>query len=287
MLRHHVQYDADAAKRYYRVDDYYIEGEALANAPGGEAARRLGVWGSNDKTHFERLCDNLHPLTYTALTQRTNDARIAGIDLTFDGPKGFVVLEAFTGDARLRRALNDAVEETMRELHAAARVRKGGADYNRTTFNPVWYRAPHDTTRPVDGRHIGQNLSKAAIEQVRSPAHQTEYTCSIFGFPAVGSLARASLWGCSRQRGQGHEEGELSLEAADEPVIGGDELAALALGQGDVDAIVDADPHGGGDGVGAGQQRQRRMELRQGGQQVGQQASSLGRGDAALALGPR
>ncbi len=154
MLRHHVQKSAAAAKKYYQTADYYLEGREQSAGLGGRGAERLGVAGSAAKEHFERLCDNIHPLIAgERLTARLNDDRIVGIDLTFDGPKSFSVLAALTGDPRLRQALDEAAEETMRELEhvAGTRVRKGGKEENRTTGELVWYRASHDTTRPVDG----------------------------------------------------------------------------------------------------------------------------------------
>lgn len=154
MIRHHVQKSAADAIRYYSYSDYLAEGTSLSSHLDGRAAERLGVAGSNAKEAFERLCHNLHPLTGEQLTERMRDDRIVGIDLTFDTPKWWAVLEALSPDrerlAELRRRASD---ETMRELEAAAavRVRKGGRDENRTTGNLVWYRAEHDTTRPVDG----------------------------------------------------------------------------------------------------------------------------------------
>lgn len=109
--------------------------------------------GSNDRLHFERLAHNLDPLTGERLTERMRADRIVGVDVTFDGPKSFSVLEALTPDPALARARREASLETMLEMQeaAAARVRKGGRDENRTTGNLVWYRAEHDTTRPVGG----------------------------------------------------------------------------------------------------------------------------------------
>lgn len=156
MIRHHVQKSASDAKRYYATPDYYAEGAGRQNEFGGKAANLLGISGPAEKLAFERLCDNLHPATGEQLTQRMNSERIVGIDFTFDGPKGFSVLEALAGPEerrRLREALRLAGDETMSEMEAEAgtRVRKGNQRANRTTGNLIWYRAPHDTTRPVDG----------------------------------------------------------------------------------------------------------------------------------------
>lgn len=153
MIRHHVQKDAAAAVKYYQLADYLAEGEGPRAELGGRAAAMLGVAGSNDKLHFERLAHNLNPLTGEQLTERMRSDRIVGIDITFDGPKSFSVLEALTPDPMLAWARREASRETMLEMEeaAAARVRKGGKDENRTTGNLVWYRAEHDTTRPVGG----------------------------------------------------------------------------------------------------------------------------------------
>lgn len=154
MIRHHVQKSAADAKRYYARSDYYAPGHAApANELGGRAAELLGVAGPAEQLHFERLCDNLHPLTGQPLTARTREDRIVGVDLTFDTPKSVAVLEALTPDPRIAEARREAALETMREIElaAAARVRKKGREENRTTGNLLWYRAEHDTTRPVEG----------------------------------------------------------------------------------------------------------------------------------------
>ncbi len=156
MIRHHVQKSASDAKRYYATPDYYAEGSAHQNEFGGKGAELLGIAGPAEKLAFDRLCDNLHPLTGEQLTQRMNAERIVGIDFTFDGPKGFAVLEALASPEerrQLREALRLAGDETMREMEAVAgtRVRKSYQRENRTTGNLLWYRAPHDTTRPVEG----------------------------------------------------------------------------------------------------------------------------------------
>ena len=46
----------------------------------------------------------------------------------------------------------------------------------------------------------------------------------------------------SRHRRQRHDERELALKVFHELVVGRDKLARFALGQGQVEAVVDADP---------------------------------------------
>src|SRR5262249_52762678 len=56
----------------------------------------------------------------------------------------------------------------------------------------------------------------------------------------------------SRQRREGYDEGELLLEVLHQLVVRGEEGTFLALGQGDVEAVINADAGRRGDGVGPG-----------------------------------
>src|SRR5581483_916404 len=60
---------------------------------------------------------------------------------------------ALGGDQKLLDAFRDSVADTMREMEAEmkTRVRKQGADLDRTTGNMVWAEFIHTTSRPVDG----------------------------------------------------------------------------------------------------------------------------------------
>jgi len=62
------------------------------------------------------------------------------------------MLYAFTGDARIKDAFERAVQDTMRDIEkeAQTRVRKEGADANRTTGNLVWASWTHFTARPTE-----------------------------------------------------------------------------------------------------------------------------------------
>ena len=154
MLRFHQSESSSAAKLYYAKSDYYLEGgQETIGEWGGRAASLLGLKGQVDRSSFERLCDNLHPLTGEQLTARTREDRTVGNDITFDCPKSVSVLYELTQDARIRDAFRRSVQETMRELEAEAktRVRKGGADSDRATGNLVWASFYHSCSRPVDG----------------------------------------------------------------------------------------------------------------------------------------
>src|SRR6516165_6757946 len=128
MIRITQQDSAKDAKRYYATADYYSEGQELVGLWGGKGATRLGLEGTVDKFSFERLCDNLHPMTGEPLTVRTRAERRVGYDFTFSVPKSVSLLYAMSGDQDIMKALRGAVAETMAEIEKEmkARVRMGG-----------------------------------------------------------------------------------------------------------------------------------------------------------------
>src|SRR5216683_7283242 len=153
MIRITQQDSAKGAKSYYTKADYLSEGQELVGSWGGKGASRLGLEGKVDKASFERLCDNLDPNTGKQLTVRTRSERTVGYDFTFSVPKSVSLLYAMSGDEGILHAFRASVDETMREMEAEmkTRVRKKGADIDRTTGNMVWAEFIHTTSRPVDG----------------------------------------------------------------------------------------------------------------------------------------
>lgn len=153
MIRVTQQNSADGAKRYYAAADYYTQGQELIGHWGGKGADRLGLSGTVGKQAFEQLCDNVHPVTGNPLTVRTRTERTVGYDFTFSVPKSVSLLYGLTEDAGMLEAFRGAVRETMQEMESEmkTRVRKRGADENRTTGNMVWAEFIHTTSRPVDG----------------------------------------------------------------------------------------------------------------------------------------
>lgn len=136
---------------------YYSEGQESPGVHGGELARMLGLDGKPvDKETFDRLCDNRHPFEDRPLTPRTNGFRRVCKDFTVSGPKSFSILEAFASEEErraLRRVFDESVTETFAEdvePDMQARVRKGGADFNRRTGNALTAGFDHATDRPVD-----------------------------------------------------------------------------------------------------------------------------------------
>jgi conjugative relaxase-like TrwC/TraI family protein len=87
------------------------------------------------------------------LTQRNKSNRTVGYDFNFHCPKSVSVAYEFTRDERILGAFKLSVNQTMREIESEikTRVRKNGADENRTTGNMVWAEFVHFTARPVNG----------------------------------------------------------------------------------------------------------------------------------------
>src|ERR1700689_1052387 len=115
MIRITQQDSSKGAKRYYATADYYNEGQELVGSWGGKGAARLGLDGTVDKISFERLCDNLDPLTGLPLTVRTRSERTVGYDFTFSVPTSVSLLYATSGDQGIMDAFRGAVDESMRE----------------------------------------------------------------------------------------------------------------------------------------------------------------------------
>ena len=157
MLRVIASKSASAAKNYHREslkrEDYYSEGQEIGGEWQGIAAERLGLSGRETKEAFDALCDNKKPGTDERLTQRNKSNRTVGYDFNFHCPKSVSVVYEFTRDERMLDAFRAAVNQTMKEIEGEiqTRVRKNGADENRTTGNMVWAEFIHFTARPVKG----------------------------------------------------------------------------------------------------------------------------------------
>ena len=153
MLNITPQYSAGGAKSYFAKSDYYSEGQELVGQWGGKGAVLLGLFGQVDKAAFESLCDNRNPQTLQPLTAITREERRVGYDFTWSAPISVSLVHALTGDERIVQAFRDSVGQTMKEMEAEmqTRVRRGGAQEDRTTGNMLWAEFVHLTSRPVDG----------------------------------------------------------------------------------------------------------------------------------------
>ncbi|WP_165063980.1 MobF family relaxase [Paludisphaera rhizosphaerae] len=154
MIRATHSASSAAAKGYYSTADYLAEGQELAGRVGGLLAERMGLSGRISKEQFDRLCDNLHPVSGERLTQRTKDDHQPGTDLTFTLGKGADAIRTLLRHAGIEAAFCSSVDDTMRldvEPTARTRVRTDGRDEERVTGNMLWTGFDHFTARPVDG----------------------------------------------------------------------------------------------------------------------------------------
>src|ERR1017187_10342506 len=116
----------------------------------GRGAEMLQLSGEVKQEDFFRLCDNLTP-DGKKLTARTDTDRRVMTDVTFDCSKSVTLAYELGGDDRILTAFRESVRETMAEMEAnvQTRVRKNGADHDRTTGNMIWAEHIHRTARPV------------------------------------------------------------------------------------------------------------------------------------------
>jgi conjugative relaxase-like TrwC/TraI family protein len=147
--RNAKEYFAESLKR----EDYYSEGQEISGEWQGIGAEKVGLSGVITTGDFNSLCDNLKPGTNERLTQRNKTNRTVGYDFNFHCPKSVSVAYEFTQDERILEAFKRSVNQTMREIESEikTRVRKNGADENRTTGNMIWAEFVHFTARPVNG----------------------------------------------------------------------------------------------------------------------------------------
>lgn len=153
------QKSAAAAKDYYTQHiapgdgRYYAEENAqqMKGVWHGRGAEMLQLSGEVQQKDFFSLCDNVNPATGEQLTPRKKDDRRVMTDITFDCPKSVTLAYELGGDERILDRFRQSVNETMAEMEAnvQTRVRKAGADHDRTTGNMVWAEHIHRTARPV------------------------------------------------------------------------------------------------------------------------------------------
>jgi conjugative relaxase-like TrwC/TraI family protein len=154
MIRVNQCKNKKAAKGYYTQGDYYAsDRQELPGCWGGKAAERLSLSGLVDKRAFDRLCENLHPITGEKLTARMRADRTPGYDINFHACKSVSILYGLTGNADILAAFRSAYRQTMQAMEAEmkTRVRTGGRYQDRVIGNMAWAEYVHLTSRPVKG----------------------------------------------------------------------------------------------------------------------------------------
>lgn len=145
------------AVEYFRehmvVGDYLTESGKAEMTWVGSGAERLGLSGRCQLDHFEKLCHGQHPVTGEKLLVRDKGAQRR---VCFFGqispPKDVSLLYLVGGDQRIGDWWREAVAETVQEIEAvtATRVRRGGANEDRSTGSLVAAIVTHDASRSLD-----------------------------------------------------------------------------------------------------------------------------------------
>jgi conjugative relaxase-like TrwC/TraI family protein len=153
MLRINQNNSASRAKSYFRLSEYYSEGQELEGTWRGKGAERLGLSGGISKGAWDAICDNRNPATGEKLTPRQKSDRRVGYDFNFHVPKSVSLLYGLTNDPRILDAARDSVNDTMVEMEREmkTRVRRGGRNEERTTGEMIWGEYVHFTSRPIGG----------------------------------------------------------------------------------------------------------------------------------------
>jgi len=161
--------------------DYYAQGERVIGRWEGHGAKLLRLTGEVRSEDFEALRDGRNPATDEFLRQRRSADRIASdgttqsrarnlYDFTVSAPKSVSIMGMIGGDHRLIDAHQTAVAEALKELEslASVRVRKDGANEDRTTGNLILAVYHHDTSRELDPQlhthAVAANLSYDGTE---------------------------------------------------------------------------------------------------------------------------
>ena len=153
------QKSAERGKEYYAASDYYQSGpEQLKGSWIGTGAKLLGLHGEIEKSHFDRMVDNLHPFENKKLTQRNHANRRVLTDITFSAPKSVSILFGVTGDYAIAGAVQEAARETFVDLEQDAQTRvnhrRGELTYcpTKNIVGGLWL---HLTGRPEPDQQIG------------------------------------------------------------------------------------------------------------------------------------
>jgi conjugative relaxase-like TrwC/TraI family protein len=154
---------AGDAGRHLEHNDYYDEQKRVQGQWYGHGAEMLGLEGVVTSEQFEAVRQGLDPATGEFLRQRHSANRTAVdgtteskartlYDLTVSAPKSVSIMAGPGGDGRLVEAHDRAFREALKELesYAGARVRRDGANHDRTTGNMIVAAYPHDSSRELD-----------------------------------------------------------------------------------------------------------------------------------------
>ena len=135
--------------------NYYAEGGEPLPTWHGTAAKELGLSGTAQREHVERLCSGFHHETEKGLVRNAGTPeRNPGHDLTFSAPKSVSVAWAMADEA-LRKAIAIKHEEAVREaldfIEAKAGFARIGSQGQELVRAPLLFALfEHGTSRAMD-----------------------------------------------------------------------------------------------------------------------------------------
>jgi len=154
MLRIHPRTSSQGTKNYYKhalsTSDYYTEKGEIIGEWRGQLANDIELSGEVDEAQFNKLCDNINPVTDEKLTERTNENRRIAYDFTYSAPKAISLAYALNDDSKILEAFQNSYLTSMGDIekNVEARVRVKGANENRVTGNILYSDYIHSTARP-------------------------------------------------------------------------------------------------------------------------------------------
>ena len=183
------QKNRNAATTYFDEhlshNDYYTQQETQAGYWIGAGAGKLGLKSGEmvGRDEFLRLCDNLHPVDGTKLTQVHAADRRIFFDFTCSAPKSVSILAVTMDDKRIVEAHREAAGVALRELEAfaATRIRKGGAMDDRTTGSLVGAAFQHTSSRATAALRCCARLEKRSMMSGRTPSISNP--CAVWRVP--------------------------------------------------------------------------------------------------------
>jgi conjugative relaxase-like TrwC/TraI family protein len=166
-------------------ENYYATADRIPGHWHGRLARKWGLTGEVNATHFARLAEGQHPDTGEQLVQHRAPAAVAhergptmthraGWDATVSAPKSVSLTALVGGDDRVREAHEESVLVALDALEHSVQARLGDHPA-QTTGNWVAAIFEHDSARPVDGYAAPQlhthvvvfNLTRTADGDIR------------------------------------------------------------------------------------------------------------------------
>ncbi len=157
MLRITISRSAKGASEYFTnalsKEDYFFTEKTVQAYWQGQTAQKLGLKGKAvSKSVFERLVNNIDPLTGKRLTVRNASSRRAGYEYTFNCPKSVSILMAITKDEAILKAHKAAVQAAMQAIEAdmQTQANRNGQKFYDDTGNIIYAAFHHMTSRPVE-----------------------------------------------------------------------------------------------------------------------------------------